>query len=184
MRRYKRVIKKKLGQMLIESGIITKEELDTALAEHKLGGKLLGETLVDLGSATEEEITAAISAQYGIPYLALDHYEIDPVIIRLVPKQLAVKHRCIPLDRMGDILTLVIDNPLDEEAWKELEEESGVTLRCFTSTSANILDAIKKFYGIKIPEYVDLEEAMAAEDEGKKISTFTISENGLVKDKG
>ena len=107
MRPYKRVINKKLGQILLENGIISRDDLEEAIKKQKIDGKLLGEDLVDLGYATEEEITAAVSAQYGIPYLSLEQYEIESSIINLVPEHMAKKHRYIPLDRMGDILTLV-----------------------------------------------------------------------------
>lgn len=182
MRRYKRVINKKLGQILIESGIISREELDEAVQKQKSVGKLFGEVLVDLGYATEEEITAAISAQYGIPYITLDNYEIDPSIIRMMPEYLARKYRCIPLDRMADVLTLVIDNPLDEEAKMEIEEKTGLTIRCFTATSADILASINKYYRIKVPDHIDLDGA-EAEVEEEKISTYTIKENGTIEGK-
>jgi len=91
---------------------------------------------------------------------------------------MARKYRCFPIDRMGDVLTLVIDNPLDEAAKKEIKEKSGLNIRCFIAVSADIIAAIDKHYGVKIPEHVDLEEAGG---EGEKISTYKIRENGTVE---
>ena len=157
------------------------DELEEAVKKQKSGGKLLGENLVELGYASEEEITAAVSSQYGIPYLSFEQYEFEPSIIRLVPEDLAKKYRCIPMDRMGDVLTLVIDNPLKEAARKELEEKTGLAIRCFMATSTEILAAIKRNYRIKVPEHVDLEGAKKEKEE-TKISTFTITENGTMEE--
>ena len=183
MKPYKKIVKKRLGQMLLENGIITSQELEDALKEHqkhKGEGRLFGETLVSLGFASEDEITAAISAQYGIPCLLLEQYEIPPSIIRIVPEEVARKHRCIPLDRMGDMLTLAIVNPLNDEVRKEIEEKTGLTVRCFIVTPRDGVAAIEKNY----------RAALAAEpvippeprEEEEEISTFAIRDDGTVEE--
>lgn len=186
MKPYKKVVKKRLGQMLLENGIITGRQLEDALEEHKKHrgeGRLFGETLVELGFASEEEITAAISAQYGIPCLFLDQYEIDPSVIDLVPEKLARKYRCIPLDKMGKILTLAIVNPLDDEVRKEIEDATGMTVRCFIVTPADGIAAIDRNYRTrKAAETFTMTEKGEQAGEDEAISTFTIRDDGTVED--
>ncbi|MBC8443828.1 MAG: hypothetical protein H8D81_01800 [Deltaproteobacteria bacterium] len=85
----KRVISKRLGQLLIERGVIDKKQLNHALKLQTEKGGLVGNILVYLGYATEEAIAQAITAQYGFPYLPLENYDIDAEIVKMVPKNVA-----------------------------------------------------------------------------------------------
>ena len=82
----KRILNKQLGELLVEGGIINKQELDKALLVQKERGGLIGEILVELGFAKEENIAQALTAQYGFPYLPLESYEISADMIKLIPK--------------------------------------------------------------------------------------------------
>jgi hypothetical protein len=101
----KRAISKQLGELLIERGVITRDQLDHALEVQKEKGGLIGQILVNLGYATEEAIAQAITVQYGFPYLPLNNYEIDPEVVKLVPKNVAKQFCLIPIDKIGNNLT-------------------------------------------------------------------------------
>jgi type IV pilus assembly protein PilB len=143
---YKRVIKKRIGELLIENGIITQSQLDQALEWKQSSGELLGEILVKMGFATEEHVAGVVAAQYGIPYIPLKRHEFNKALASIMPKEIAEKYRCFPVDKIGSILTVAMENPLYEDAVKELREITGCKILCYVSTPSEIRDAIREFY--------------------------------------
>ena len=142
----KRVIKKQLGELLIERGVITKKQLEHALETQKEKGGLIGQVLVNLGYATEEAIAQALTAQYGFPYLPLENYEIDSEIVKIVPKNVASQFCLIPIDKIGANLTIAMSNPLNNLAIEDIELVSGLCVQIFVSTATDVKNAIEKYY--------------------------------------
>ena len=142
----KKIINKQLGELLIDFGVITQQQLDKALAVQKVKGGLIGELLVELGLAKEEDIAQALTVQYGFPYLPLSSYEISEEIVKLIPLTIARRHILIPLDKIGNNLTLVMANPLNAAAIEDAESVSGCSVQVFVSTSSEIKKAIEKYY--------------------------------------
>ena len=119
----KKIIDKLLGELLIDRNIITSNQLEKAVKSQKVKRDyLLGEELVKLGYAKEEDIAQVLTAQYGFPYLPLDCYEIDPEIIALIPSDFALLHVFIPVDKLGNSLSIAMSNPLDKKAIEEIEK--------------------------------------------------------------
>jgi len=142
----KRTIRKQLGELLIERKVISLEQLEKALSIQKEKGGLLGEVLVDLGFAKEEDIAQALTAQYGFPYLPLDNYEISPEVIKLIPSRLARHYLLVPVDKIGNNITIAISNPLNTQAIEDVEIVTGCSVQVFVSTSSDIKRAIEKYY--------------------------------------
>ena len=144
---FKRLVKKQLGELLIERGIITRSQLDKALEVQKEKGGLLGQILVVLGFTKEEEIAQALTVQYGFPYLPLGSYELSEDIIKAIPVNVA-KHYClIAVDKIGDTLTVAMSNPLNIKAVEDIELLTKCNVQVFVSTMTDVNEAIKKFYG-------------------------------------
>jgi len=142
----KKTNNKKLGEVLIERGLITDDQLQEALTDQKTQGGLLGQILVKKKFITEESITCAIAVQYGIPYFPVRNYDFHPEVVRLVPKDVCVKFGLIVVDRIGSIVTLAMTNPLDNDAVKHIEDITKSTARTFISTVTEIMEAIEKHY--------------------------------------
>ncbi|MCX7661608.1 MAG: type II secretion system protein GspE, partial [Candidatus Omnitrophica bacterium] len=104
----RRVIHKQLGELLVERKVITSQQLEKAIAVQKEKGGLIGEILVELGFAKEEDIAQALTAQYGFPFLPLSNYEINPEIIKLIPLRVAKQYLLIPIDKIGNNITLAM----------------------------------------------------------------------------
>lgn len=138
--------KEQLGQVLIQRGIINQEQLKQALQVQKEQGGLIGEILTNLGFTKEEDIAQALAIQHDFPYLPLANYDIDPEVIKLVPQELVKKYCILPIDKMGDILTVVMANPLDGSAIEEIEAVSKCKTEVFVSTHTEIKKAIDDFY--------------------------------------
>src|SRR3972149_3402665 len=90
-------VRKKIGECLIQAGLITEEDLQIALAEHKRTGERVGAVLVRLNFATEKQITKALAYQLGFPYTSLVDEPPDPAAIILIPKDVALKRVCVPV---------------------------------------------------------------------------------------
>jgi len=142
----KRVISKQLGELLIERGVINRKQLGEALKTQKEKGGLIGQVLVTLGYATEEAIAQALTAQYGFPYLPLKNYEIDSEIVKIVPKNVASQFCLIPVDKIGNNLTIAMSDPLNNLAVEDIELVSGLCVQIFVSTGTDIRSAIEKYY--------------------------------------
>ncbi len=146
MKPFKRATNKHLGELLVERGVVDKEQVGMALAYQKEKGTLFGEILVELKFATEEDIAQALTAQYGFPYLPLSNYEIDPEVIHSVPEHVCKQFCVIPIDKIGKSLSLAMSDPLNIQAAEDIELITGCTVQAFVSTASDIKEAILKYY--------------------------------------
>lgn len=142
----RRIINKQLGELLIERGIITKVQLEKALLVQREKGGLIGEILVELGFTREEEIAQALTAQYGFPYLPLSNYDINPELTNIIPARVARQYLLIPIDKIGNSITIAMSNPLNVQAVEDVELLTGLGVQTFVSTSSDIKKAIAKYY--------------------------------------
>ena len=138
---------KRIGDILIENGLITKPQLEEALAFGKKTGKRIGEALVDSGIISEDEMAQALSSQYDIPFIKLEGVIIDPQIIKIVPERLARKHLVIPLSLENDLLKVAMTDPLNVFAIDDVEKISGYCLSPSIATATEIEKVINEHYG-------------------------------------
>jgi type IV pilus assembly protein PilB len=142
----KRFVSKKIGQILIESGIVTKDQIQQAVDLQNEKGGIIGSILIALGYVTEEQIAHALTAQFGFPYLPLSNYALDRNIVRLIPKDAAIKHNLIAIDKIGNSLTIAMSDPLNAQVTEEIESITKCNIQIFLSTPTDIKDAIKRYY--------------------------------------
>ncbi len=142
----KRIITKRIGEVLLERGVINHKQLEQALAHQKTHGGLMGQLLIELGFVTEEEIALALTAQYGFPYLPLENYEIDENLTSLIPEEMARQYCLIPVDRIGNALTLAMADPSNIQAIEDVELRTKCVIQAFVSTPTDVKKAIAKHY--------------------------------------
>jgi len=142
----KRIISKQLGELLLERGIINEAQLEKALKMQREKGGLIGHIFVMLGFAKEEEIAQALTVQYGFPYLPLDCYDINTEAINLIPENVAIQYNLVAIDKIGDLLTIAMSNPLNYQAVEDVEMLTKCKVQVFVSTMTDISNAIKKCY--------------------------------------
>ena len=142
----KRIVSKQLGELLLERGVINQAQLDKALKFQKEKGGLIGQILVSLGFAKEEEIAQALTVQYGFPYLPLECYDINAEAIKLIPENVAVQYNLVAIDKIGDLLTIAMSNPLNYQAVEDIEILTKCKVQVFVSTMTDINNAIAKHY--------------------------------------
>ena len=111
----------RLGQILIQEGLITREQLAQGLAEQKASKHRLGYVLVKLGLIQELEITKVLARQYRMPAVDLSRFEVDPKILKLIPNDMAMKSVVLPLKREGRTLTVAMADPTDMGLLEDLK---------------------------------------------------------------
>lgn len=135
-----------IGEILIERKRITKDQLKEALEAQKNENIFVGEILVKLGFIEERDIVVALVTQCDLPYIAVNKYSIDAVVLNLIPQEIALREKVIPLDRIGDVLSVVMMNPLSQEKKARLEVLTKCRIAAFISTKSEIEEAIKNHY--------------------------------------
>ena len=135
-----------MGELLLDEGIISRQQLNAALEAQKDKGGLIGEILVELKFVKEEDIAQSLTAQYGFPFLTLKNYDVSPEITSIIPPNLARQYLLVPIDKIGSNLTLAMSNPLNMQAISDVELLSGCSVQAFVSTSSDIKKAIERYY--------------------------------------
>jgi len=139
--------RRKLGELLVQSGQITEEQLAEALRQTPGDGKRLGERLVDLGYLTESDIFAAVGEQLGVPYVSLSYYSVDPEVISLISEQMARLQRIIPLFKVRNSLTLGMADPLNLAVIDQVMRETDLEVEPAICSEKDIQQAIDHYYG-------------------------------------
>lgn len=137
-----------IGQMLIDAGVITPEQLDAGLKTQKKPGSFICSTLIKLGFAKEEGVFPILSKQLNIPYVNLKEIEISPEVINKVPAKFASHYKIIPIALKENKLTIAVTDPLDTRLLDDIRLLLGLEVEAYLAGEQSILEAIHKFYGI------------------------------------
>ena len=113
---------KRLGDLLLDAGLITQGQLSEGLAEKERQKCFLGQALVMLGYISQDELISFLVKQCKIPHISLADYSIDPRIVRLLPADLCRRYKLMAIDKLGSILTVCMVNPLDMDALEEARQ--------------------------------------------------------------
>ena len=161
------VKEQKLGELLLRSQIVTSAQLEAARNEQrKSGGRLSGQ-LTKLGYVREQDMTNFLSRQFGVPSVYLDEIkEISPEILRLIPRDKAVKHCCLPINRVAQNLVVAMSDPTDMFAIDDLKFMTGLNIEVVVSDEQAILKAIDTFYGASKQAPSGASSQASAEDDG------------------
>ena len=148
----------RLGELLLRDQIISPEQLQRAQEESRKSGDRLGNALIKTGAIPEEDLTQFLSKQYGVPAVNLAEFDIDPEVIALVPKDVAIRHRVVPVNRAGSSLIVAIADPSNILAIDDLKFVTGYNIEAVVASDVGISDAIERYYNRR--EELDLNKVM------------------------
>lgn len=137
----------KLGDMLMEAGLITSAQLNEALDIQKQEGGRIGYILTKLGFVTDDEITSFLSRQYGIPAVNLEHFDITEDVIKRIPMEVAQRYTILPLSRTGSTLTISMADPTNIYALDDIKFITGLNIEPVVASEYSIRQGIEKYYG-------------------------------------
>lgn len=165
--------KLRLGDVLVNSGIITAEDLQRGLELQKGSGRKLGETLVDAGITTEENIARALSSQLGYEMVDLQDITIDEEILNLIPVNILKKHSMLPFEYSAsgmNVLRVAMADPMNMAAMDDINIITNLQVEPVVATSQDIMLALDRYFGqaevnSALEEYVKEKTSQMAEQE-------------------
>ncbi|MDP2922257.1 MAG: PilZ domain-containing protein [Candidatus Omnitrophota bacterium] len=146
--------KKKIGQILLERGFITRDMLNEALRCQSVSGGAITEYLFNAKYIQEEDLAKCITDQLGFPYLSLETYDIPEEIIKLIPVDIAAKYLLIPIDKMENVITVVMVDPLDVDVIEHAERLTGCRIQPFVGIISDIRRALKRYYNVAMEDKI------------------------------
>ena len=165
--------KLRLGDVLVNNGVITAEELQKGLELQKGSGRKLGETLVDEGLATEENIARALSNQFHYDMVDLQNVEIEQDVLSLVPASVLKKHKALPFEYSPDnmnVLRVAMSDPMDIAAMDDINIITNLQVEPVVATTGSVMLALDRYYGqaevnSALEEYTREKESQMVEQE-------------------
>lgn len=172
----------RLGDLFVQEGLITEEQLNEALRDSKENGTRVGFSLVNLGFVAEEELTRMLSRQYRVPAVDLDKVKIDDKIIRLIDAELAYKHLVLPLRKVGRTLTVAMVNPTESGAIDDLRFKTRFDIDPVIVGEFTLRKHLETYYGMSQAEMSDFlgdfmeDELEFMEEEEEDVSVAALQE--------
>ena len=136
----------RLGELLVREKLISLQQLRQAQDEQRKSGQNLGYTLAKLGYISDGEITNFLSAQYRVPAVNLEDYDLDQAVLKLVSKEVCDKHRCVPLSRSGNALIVAMADPTNLHAIDDIKFLTGFNVEPVVASEGAITAAIERGY--------------------------------------
>ncbi len=150
-------VKLRLGEILTQQGLITKEQLNHAL-ETKRPGQKLGDKLLESGDITEMQLMEVLQQQLGIPHVRLHNYNIDQSLLNLISKEYARENLVLPLKKEQNKLIVAVSDPLDYFVFNDLWLSTGFIIEPAIATKDEIRQQILRHYEREnLAEQFDLE---------------------------
>ncbi|WP_420798361.1 GspE/PulE family protein [Lysinibacillus cavernae] len=145
--------RKRLGDLLVESGVITAEQLEYALTT-KLKNEKLGDFLIKENFLTEQQLIEVLEFQLGIPHISLNQFSISPELLQLIPAELAKRTNIMPIRKEKNKLFIAMEDPMDYFAIEEVRMTTGCQIETSIAAKDDLYRTITKYY--------DLQESMDA----------------------
>ena len=153
----------KIGEILLNQGLVTSQQLEEALKAQKEGNnKKLGEILVGMGALSKEELYEVLQYVYETEYVDLSNYVIDPEVISLIPEKIALQFTLIPISKNNNELVIAMANPFDVYAIDFVKDYTKIKkIKCMLAPEEDIINAINSYY--KLGEYDDILDKLDTE---------------------
>lgn len=143
------IVKKRLGDLLVESQIISEAQLQEALQEQRKTKQKLGDLLITQGYINEQQLIEVLEFQLGIPHVSLFKYQIEPSITQILPEALARRYQAIPIHKEGGKLLVAMADPLDYFAIEEMRMSTGFRIEPAITSRDELNRAIARHYGLQ-----------------------------------
>ena len=137
---------KKLGELLIEAGLIDEFQLQSALSQQRSWGGKLGSTLIEMEFVREEDVARVIAKQFRTPWANLFEPEIPETILKVINKDMAKKYNVVPVKKETGGLVVAMSDPLDIEVIDALRFATGFHIKPALALESELRDAIRKYY--------------------------------------
>ena len=156
---------RKLGQILVDLGYLTDDQLWDVLEEQKQSTGLIGQVAVRMGMATEDQVTEALAEQWGMPVINLAETNIPPQVLELVPQPMAEIYKIMPVSLRDEVLTVAMADPQNVSALDDLRNFLGHEVRGAVSSIADVEEAIARYYADREESIEDVIDELADDED-------------------
>jgi type IV pilus assembly protein PilB len=136
---------KQLGEVLVDEGLITQDQLVTATVEQQRLGRSLGRVLIDLGLIREPDLVSALARKIGLKFVDLSEYQIDPAAASLIPEQVARRYRAMPIGFEDSMLVVAMSDPANVFALDDIRTITGKQVKPVVATTGDVEQAIRRY---------------------------------------
>lgn len=165
-------MKKRLGDILVESGLLTPDQLKEVLAAQKESGKKLGEVVIEKGYITRKSMIEVLEFQLGIPYVNLAVSPVEPAIVRMIPENMARKHEVIPIRFENNTVTVAASDPLNATAFDDVRIYTGHEVQPVMADAEQIQNLISRHFGSQ--------RAIEAAEEFSRANQLFMRDQGVI----
>jgi type IV pilus assembly protein PilB len=156
----------RLGEILLQANLISRDHLEQAIAQQKVDGGRLGSILTKLGLVNEQDVSRYLGEKFGIPYIDLDAQTVAPEVIRLLHPSIVQRHLVIPVAKSGTTLSMAMADPTNVHAVDDIKFMTGLKVELMVATESAIRRAIDRYYDAS----ESLQNVMASiEDAGMEV---------------
>jgi type IV pilus assembly protein PilB len=156
--------KERLGELLVREKMISPAQLKQAQDKSKRDGSRLGYELTKMGYVNETDLTAFLSKTFGVPSVNIAGIKIPENIIALIPREVAVRHQCLPINRSGATLVVAMADPSNIYAIDDLKFMTGYNIEVVVATESAIEAGINQYYGVVDTAAVDYDAILGELD--------------------
>src|SRR5579884_1153621 len=148
---YDATVAKRIGELLVEGGVLSQSQLEQALFAQRKDGRKLGQLLVELGFVTEVQVTQTLSRQLSVPWVSLYHVDFSRALLNLVPREIAEKYSLVPIfvrrvRKQGETLYIAMDDPTGEGVIEAVASASSLPVKPMIACPSDIRAAIRVYY--------------------------------------
>src|SRR5579884_4296171 len=144
-------VAKRIGELLVEGGVLSQSQLEQALFAQRKDGRKLGQLLVALGLVGEIQVTQTLSRQLSVPWVSLYHVDFSRSLLNLVSREVAEKYCVVPIfvrrvRKQGETLYIAMDDPTNESAIEEVARVASLPVKPMIACPSDIRAAIRVYY--------------------------------------
>jgi type IV pilus assembly protein PilB len=137
---------RRFGELLVERGFISAEQLREALRVQGHEKKRLGQVLLEMGALSVDQLNWALSELVGVPYVELTDEMVDLDLVRTLPEEILRRHQAVPVLRVAEEMTVILADPTDRQALRDLEVLSGTRIRPALASQGTIAKLLDKAF--------------------------------------
>jgi type IV pilus assembly protein PilB len=146
-----RTHRRRIGEILVNEGLVSQEQLEEALRIQKKTGELLGSVLMDMGLVAESDIAKTMCLQYQLPFITLQNYEFDEKLLQLFPKEFLHKHRLLPFDKVGDMLLVLVTEIPGDQVLEEIPKLTHLNTGLYVGYLSEVTNQLNKLIPLAQP---------------------------------
>ena len=145
------IVAKRIGELLVEAGVLSQSQLEQALFAQRKDGRKLGQLLIELGLVSEIQLTQTLSRQLSVPWVSLYHVDFSRSLLNLVAREAAEKYCLVPIfvrrvRKQGDTLYVAMDDPTNEAAIEDVARAASLPVKPMIACPSDIRAAIRVYY--------------------------------------